>query len=923
MPKSWLAIAALALALAPASRAHAFGRNKVDETPFDWRILRTPHLEIHFYAEEEALAHRAADIGEAACMRLDTLLEHDLTKRIPIVLFACHEHFRRNHVTPGLVDESTGGFTEIFRTRVVLPYSGSESEFRHVMTHELVHAYMFDRLYGGGVKSLFIRQYAFPIPLWFGEGIAEYFSNRWDSESEMALRDAAVSGALPPFHQIGGGWLVYKAGWSAVAWLVERFGDDVIRKILDDLPETRDLALTIKNVTGEDVAKLGTEWLEATRRRTWPTIAFLEPPDEFGHVLAKGEPGTADLHPVLSPDGTQVAFVSSRDGTPDLFVAAVGESSLSAPRVLVRGARSGAIESLHPMHASVGWSSDGKLIAAAAATEGADALLVLEAATGRTIFRIAPPLDALERPDWSPAEERLVFTGLVSGQVDLWAVDVDGANLARLTDDLFEERGPRFTSDGSAVVFASDRNDSTGLDLFRLDMATREVRSLVVAPGDQWDVALGGDGRTLYYVSDERGTRDVWARDLETSVTRRLTKLVGGASSPSVASGGGQLAFAAYQEGTFSVVVAEDPNALDAGDVPAIELRVSPPPTAETGEPSTADVVLDSYHPRFRPEWITGSFGFGGYGLAGGLQTTITDVLGQHRFSLGASFFRSIHDADAFASYTYLPRRIDWGVSAFHVRDYLHDGRTTLGHPIGEETRDAEFTERLAGASVSGAYPFDLFRRVEMDVAMASLTRTRETDVATTETRSMMLLPRVAHSFDNALYGWTGPVQGSRSVLSLQHSVPIGGDRLDFGTALADLRRYLRHHDYVFATRVSAATSFGSDPQEFRLGGSETLRGYERAAFRGPSSYLVSTEFRYPFIEYIRLGWPFRSAFGGVRGNLFVDAGGTSFDATHVGFGFGTRMRFAYLPIRLDVGWATDGTYVGAPVWDFAIGPEF
>jgi outer membrane protein assembly factor BamA len=224
---------------------------------------------------------------------------------------------------------------------------------------------------------------------------------------------------------------------------------------------------------------------------------------------------------------------------------------------------------------------------------------------------------------------------------------------------------------------------------------------------------------------------------------------------------------------------------------------------------------------------------------------------------------------------------------------------------------------------VSGAYPFDLFRRVEMEVAVASLERTRTAGDTTEVTRSAVLLPRIAHTFDNALYGWTGPVQGSRSMISLTHSIPIGGDDLSFGTALADLRHYLRRRDYVLATRLSAATSFGANPQQFQLGGSETLRGYPRASIRGSRALFTSIEFRYPFIEYVRLGWPFRSAFGGVRGNLFVDAGLTEEAAARVGFGVGTRMRFAYLPIRVDVGWAAHDGKVAAPEWDFAIGPEF
>jgi hypothetical protein len=295
------------------------------------------------------------------------------------------------------------------------------------------------------------------------------------------------------------------------------------------------------------------------------------------------------------------------------------------------------------------------------------------------------------------------------------------------------------------------------LDLFRLDLATREVTPLVTAPGDQWDVAASGDGRTVYYVSDERGTRDVWAKDLRTGATRRLTKLVGGADSPSVAQGGGQLAFAAYQAGTFDVVIVDHPDSLDAGDAPAVELRASPAavePAAPEAPAPAADVALDSYHPHFRPEWITGAFGFGSYGVAGGFQTSMTDVLGHHQLSLGASFFGSIQDADAVASYTYLPRRIDWGVSVFHIRNSLYDGRTTFGLPIAGDTRGGEFSERLVGMSVSGAYPFNVFRRAELELAVAKLTRT-EAGFETLETQSTLLIPRIAHSFDNALYGWT------------------------------------------------------------------------------------------------------------------------------------------------------------------------
>jgi hypothetical protein len=964
-----LLLAAGLLAAVPAG-SQGFGRNKVQYDTFDWRVLVTEHLEIHFYPEEEEVARRAAEYGEVACARLDAELDHELTRRIPVVVYGSHYHFRQNNVSPSIIDESTGGFTEIFRTRVVLPYSGSEPDFRHVIHHELVHAYMFDILYGGPVRSLFVLQHAFHIPLWFAEGIAEYYSNRWDSEAEMMIRDAAVSGTLPPFSAVGSGYFVYKTGWSAIGYLVQRHGDDVVRRILHELPGTRDLRVAVENVTGEDVEKIGTEWLKDVRRATWPTYAYLGEPESVGRMLTKDDPngGLLNGSPGLSPSGSRVVFLSDRSGTPDLWVLDVDDEA-GKPRVLVRGARTGEFESLHPLRSSVGWSPDERFVVVAAQKGARDALYVLDVATGRARFEHVPDLDALERPDWSPTDARFVFTGMKNGQVDLYVVDADGTNLRRLTDDLHQERGPRWSPDGRRIAFASDRSDSTGRDLWEIDAATGEARPLRIAPGDQWDPDWSADGRHVFHVSDEQGTRDLMRTSRADGGTRRLTALLGGVDSPSAARAGGRLVFTAFHGGRWDLVLVEDADSLDAVDAPPVELPdvpwrtrvVADPGTAEPAEvvaaedaplpDPAADPYVTPYRARFRPEWVTGAFAYDGFGVSGAIQSTLSDVLGNHRVHAGARVFRSLSDSDGILSYSYLPRRLDWGISVFHVKDYLHDHRTTFGQPIGEEGERAFFSERQWGAMGSVAYPFHTFRRISLDVTAVELERILYTEESrrlgakreeASRARGRILLPRIAHTFDNTLWGWTGPVQGARSVVSVQHSIPLGGDDLLFGTAAADGRLYRRFSQrYVLALRGMAAASFGRNPQQFQLGGPNTIRGHPRQEFRGRNAAVVSAEFRYPFLDYVKLGWPFRSSFGGVRGNLFVDVG-TAFDGAarfrlagdagdgrrglddlKVGFGVGTRARFAFLPVRLDIGWPTDLARVGSPRWHFTIGPEY
>lgn len=951
----------LALLVVPSADAQSFGRNKVQYDTFDWRVLVTEHLEIHFYPEEEAVARRAAEYGEAACAELDEALGHSLSKRIPVVVYGSHYHFRQNNVSPSLVGESTGGFTEIFRSRVVLPYSGSERDFRHVVHHELVHAYMFDMLYGGPVRSLFVLQHAFHIPLWFAEGIAEYFSNEWDSEAEMMIRDAAVSGALPPFSGIHGGYFVYKAGWSAIAYLVARHGEDVVKEVLAELGETRDLRVAIRNVTDEEITAVAEDWRKDVRRATWPLYADLDDPEQYGRPLTVPPPGggsVVNADGCVSPSGKRVIFLSDRSGTPDLWVQEV--DGKDRPRVLVRGSRGGEFESLHPLRSSVGWSPDEKYVAVAAQRGARDALYVLEVESGGVAFAHVPGLDALERPDWSPTDARVVFTGMKNGQVDLYLMDVDGANLTQLTDDLFEERGPRWSPDGRTVAFTTDRPGSGGTDLWRLDVETGEIGPLRTAPGDQWDVAWSPDGKRVYHVSDEHGTRDLVVTTIADGETRRLTRLVGGAGSPSIARDGSRLVLTVFHEGRRDVFLVEDADTLSTVEAPVVAVGPGPWPPAEEADapagPTVAtvgtagDPELTTYRPRFRPEWVTGAVAFDGWGVSAAIQTMLADVLGNHRVYVSARGSRSLSNSDAIVTYAYLPRRFDYGLSVFHIRDFLYDRRTTLGQPIGEEGDRAWFSERQYGVMATLSYPFHTFRRVSFDLTGMEVERllydgadifggSRE-EIG--RTRSRVLLPRLSHTFDNTLWGWTGPIQGKRWVVAYEQAIPIGGDDLTYGTVLTDVRRYSRHHRrYVVAFRATGAASFGPRPQRFFLGGPSTLRGWNVQRFGGRNVVLLSGEFRYPFLDYVKLGWPFRSSFGGVRGNLFVDVG-TAFDRASrlrlsgdgalgpgglddllIGFGVGARMRLAFLPLRLDVGWPTDLARVGPPLWHFTIGPEF
>ena len=76
--------------------------------------------------------------------RLSRMFNHELKGRQPLVLYSSGPQFQQTTVIPGTMGEGTGGVTESFKRRIVLPFGASLTETDHVIGHELVHAFQYD-----------------------------------------------------------------------------------------------------------------------------------------------------------------------------------------------------------------------------------------------------------------------------------------------------------------------------------------------------------------------------------------------------------------------------------------------------------------------------------------------------------------------------------------------------------------------------------------------------------------------------------------------------------------------------------------------------------------------------------------------------------------------------------------------------------
>jgi WD40 repeat protein len=577
---AWLPLTALLLA-PRAVEAQYFGQNKVQYSKFDFKVLETEHFDVYYYPVEREAAYDVARMAERSYARLSLVLRHQFRERKPIVLYASHSEFVQTNISEEEVGEGTGGFTDFLKHRNVLPLTGSYSDIEHVLQHEMTHQFQYDVWSGGRAGGGLQTITAINPPLWFVEGMAEYFSiGAIDANTAMWLRDAAAQGKLPTIHQLETDPRIfpYRFGQAIVTYIGQRWGDEAIATILQN-SRTGSLEGAFRRVIGLDFRQLGDQWRDAVQKEYLPELTTRVKAAAISQPLltkARSE-GTLHLAPALSPDGSRVAYFSEKNFYfVDLWLA---DATSGKPiRRLLKSTWSSNYETFRFINSSASWSPDGQYLAFAAKRGPKDDIVILDVQRNKEVNHITLELSGVTTPSWSPDGKRLVFTGYDGGLSDLFIIDRDGKNLKRLTNDKYADLHPQWSPDGSTIAFTTDRGPETNFtDLrfgnYRLALYHLENGRIDVLKGMEYgkntDPQWAPDGKSLAFVSDRGGVSDIYLYDLADGESYQLTRLFTGAQgitplSPilSWAPKADKLAYVYYEEGEFNVYTLANPRSL-------------------------------------------------------------------------------------------------------------------------------------------------------------------------------------------------------------------------------------------------------------------------------------------------------------------------------------------------------------------------
>lgn len=223
------------------------------------------------------------------------------------------------------------------------------------------------------------------------------------------------------------------------------------------------------------------------------------------------------IQPVVSPDGSRIAFTSFAHGNPGIFVFSVDP-----------------VRDLHfynqraSVNSSPAFTPDGKQIVYSSSAPRDTCCRVFIANLDGSGFRPITSSGFIDtEPKINPKTgTEMAFVSGRSGPQQIYRANLDGADMERLSEGTGEAAGPSWNPNGQILAFSWTRGFAAGAwNIFVMDVGSHQYNQLTHGQGRNENPSWAPDGKHLVFGSTRTGKSQIYSMLADGSQVQQLTSV--------------------------------------------------------------------------------------------------------------------------------------------------------------------------------------------------------------------------------------------------------------------------------------------------------------------------------------------------------------------------------------------------------------
>lgn len=226
------------------------------DTRFKWEFREYDIVDVYWHSQPEELIEELLAVVETQLSRIELDVDIPAERKPQVFIYRSSEELR----DAMLFEQQWTGAVAFTSYNIILTAVNSSSlEWaKDALPHEITHILVREMVFGPFGE----------LPTWLNEGLAQYAESEMDSYTQEILNTAimddelisikSLSGSFPA--DSAGAYLAYAESRSIVEFMIETFGWEKMRQLLDTFKDgsTDDNALL--SVYGFDINGLETQW---------------------------------------------------------------------------------------------------------------------------------------------------------------------------------------------------------------------------------------------------------------------------------------------------------------------------------------------------------------------------------------------------------------------------------------------------------------------------------------------------------------------------------------------------------------------------------------------------------------------------------------------------------------------------------------